>query len=90
MTKTLAVQLGRHGITVNCIHLGTTRTERTPSLFAARAAQLSGRNRGRGPVLAQDQLAKACRRRNRSPSGCSGACSLQGPPSQILGPAPEL
>jgi len=41
MTKTLAVQLGRHGITVNCIHPGTTRTERTPSLLAARAAQLS-------------------------------------------------
>jgi NAD(P)-dependent dehydrogenase (short-subunit alcohol dehydrogenase family) len=40
MTKTLAVQFGRHGITVNCIHPGTTRTERTPSLLAARAAQL--------------------------------------------------
>jgi NAD(P)-dependent dehydrogenase (short-subunit alcohol dehydrogenase family) len=40
MTKTLAVQLGRHGITVNCIHPGTTRTERSPSLLAARAAQL--------------------------------------------------
>ncbi len=40
MTKTLAVQLGRHGITVNCIHPGTTRTERTPSLLAARASQL--------------------------------------------------
>ena len=40
MTKTLAVQLGRHGITVNCIHPGTTRTERTPGLLAARAAQL--------------------------------------------------
>src|SRR4030081_3775871 len=40
MTKTLAVQLGRHGITVNCIHPGTTRTERTSSLLAARAAQL--------------------------------------------------
>ena len=39
MTKTLAVQLGRHGITVNCIHPGTTRTERTP-LLAARATQL--------------------------------------------------
>jgi NAD(P)-dependent dehydrogenase (short-subunit alcohol dehydrogenase family) len=35
MTKTLAVQLGRHGITVNCIHPGTTRTERTPSLLPA-------------------------------------------------------
>jgi NAD(P)-dependent dehydrogenase (short-subunit alcohol dehydrogenase family) len=40
MTKTLAVQLGQHGITVNCIHPGTTRTERTPSLLAARAKQL--------------------------------------------------
>jgi NAD(P)-dependent dehydrogenase (short-subunit alcohol dehydrogenase family) len=40
MTKTLAVQLGRHGITVNCIHPGTTRTERTPSLLAARAREL--------------------------------------------------
>src|ERR1700740_3598284 len=40
MTKTLAVQLGRHGITVNRIHPGTTRTERTPRLIAARAAPL--------------------------------------------------
>jgi len=40
MTKTLAVQLGRYGITVNCIHPGTTRTERTQGLLAARAAQL--------------------------------------------------
>jgi len=39
-TKTLAVQLGRYGITVNCIHPGTTRTERTPSLLAARATDL--------------------------------------------------
>jgi NAD(P)-dependent dehydrogenase (short-subunit alcohol dehydrogenase family) len=40
MTKTLAVQFGRFGITVNCIHPGTTRTERTPSLLAVRAKQL--------------------------------------------------
>jgi NAD(P)-dependent dehydrogenase (short-subunit alcohol dehydrogenase family) len=40
LTKTLAVQMGRHGITVNCIHPGTTRTERTPSLLAARTTQL--------------------------------------------------
>ena len=40
LTKTLAVQLGRHGITVNCIHPGVTRTERTPRLLAARAAEL--------------------------------------------------
>ena len=39
-TKTLAVHLGRYGITVNCIHPGTTRTERTAGLLAARAAEL--------------------------------------------------
>jgi len=39
-TKTLAVQLGRFGITVNCIHPGQTRTERTPRQMAARAAEL--------------------------------------------------
>src|SRR5215831_6299165 len=33
-------EFGRHGITVNCIHPGTTRTERTPTLLAARAKQL--------------------------------------------------
>src|SRR6185503_9171978 len=38
-SKTLANHLGRHGITVNCVHPGTTRTERTPSLLAARAAK---------------------------------------------------
>jgi NAD(P)-dependent dehydrogenase (short-subunit alcohol dehydrogenase family) len=40
LTKTLAVQVGRFGITVNCVHPGTTRTERTPRLLAARAAEL--------------------------------------------------
>jgi NAD(P)-dependent dehydrogenase (short-subunit alcohol dehydrogenase family) len=40
LTKTLAVQLGRHGITVNCVHPGITRTERTPRLLAARAKEL--------------------------------------------------
>jgi NAD(P)-dependent dehydrogenase (short-subunit alcohol dehydrogenase family) len=40
LTKTLSNQVGRYGITVNCIHPGTTRTERTPELLAARAAQL--------------------------------------------------
>ena len=40
LTKTLAVQLGRFGITVNCVHPGTTRTERTPRLLASRAAEL--------------------------------------------------
>lgn len=37
LTRTLAFELGRDGITVNCIHPGTTRTERTPGLLAARA-----------------------------------------------------
>jgi NAD(P)-dependent dehydrogenase (short-subunit alcohol dehydrogenase family) len=40
LTKTLGMQFGRHGITVNCIHPGTTRTERTPRLLAARAKEL--------------------------------------------------
>ena len=40
LTKTLSNQLGRYGITVNCIHPGNVRTERTPGMLAARAAQL--------------------------------------------------
>lgn len=36
-TRTLALQLGRDGITVNCIHPGMTRTERTAGILAARA-----------------------------------------------------
>ena len=40
MTKTLATQVGKFGITVNCIHPGTTRTERTPSLLEARGKVL--------------------------------------------------
>ena len=40
LTKTLSSQLGRYGITVNCIHPGTTRTERTPGMLAAQASQL--------------------------------------------------
>ena len=40
LTKTLSTQVGRYGITVNCIHPGTTRTERTPEMLAARAAQV--------------------------------------------------
>jgi NAD(P)-dependent dehydrogenase (short-subunit alcohol dehydrogenase family) len=38
-TRTLAMQLGRDGITVNCIHPGVTRTERTPGMLAERAAK---------------------------------------------------
>jgi NAD(P)-dependent dehydrogenase (short-subunit alcohol dehydrogenase family) len=43
LTKTLAVQVGRFGITVNCVHPGITRTERTPRLIAARAKELGVR-----------------------------------------------
>lgn len=39
MAKTLAVQLGRYGITVNCVHPGTTRTERTAGLLAKQASE---------------------------------------------------
>ena len=40
LTKTLSNQVGRFGITVNCIHPGTTRTERTPEMLADRAKEL--------------------------------------------------
>ena len=38
-TRTLAMQLGRDGITVNCIHPGATRTERTAGVLRQRAAK---------------------------------------------------
>jgi NAD(P)-dependent dehydrogenase (short-subunit alcohol dehydrogenase family) len=38
MTKNLADELGRHGITVTVVHPGLTRTEATPGVIAARAA----------------------------------------------------
>jgi NAD(P)-dependent dehydrogenase (short-subunit alcohol dehydrogenase family) len=40
LSRTLALQYGRDGITVNCIHPGFTRTERTAALLAERAAAL--------------------------------------------------
>ncbi len=40
LTKTLSNQVGRYGITVNCIHPGITRTERTAGLLEARAKEL--------------------------------------------------
>jgi NAD(P)-dependent dehydrogenase (short-subunit alcohol dehydrogenase family) len=40
LSKTLAVQLGRFGITVNCVHPGITRTERTARLLDARGKEL--------------------------------------------------
>ncbi len=36
-TRTMALQLGRDGITVNCIHPGATRTERTAVQLAERS-----------------------------------------------------
>jgi NAD(P)-dependent dehydrogenase (short-subunit alcohol dehydrogenase family) len=38
MTKTLSDQLGQHGITVNLVHPGATRTERTDAATEKRAA----------------------------------------------------
>ena len=38
LTKTLADELGPHGINVTVVHPGMTRTERTPGMVAARAA----------------------------------------------------
>ena len=40
MTKNLADELGPHGINVTVVHPGATRTERTPSMIADRAAAL--------------------------------------------------
>ncbi|HEU5193353.1 MAG TPA: SDR family NAD(P)-dependent oxidoreductase [Methylomirabilota bacterium] len=40
LSKTVAMQVGKFGITVNCVHPGITRTERTPRLLAARAKDL--------------------------------------------------
>ena len=40
MTKTLSNQLGPYGITVNCIHPGMIRTERTPAILETGAAEL--------------------------------------------------
>jgi NAD(P)-dependent dehydrogenase (short-subunit alcohol dehydrogenase family) len=37
LSKNLADELGPYGITVNCVHPGTTQTERTADLVAARA-----------------------------------------------------
>ena len=52
LTKTLAIQMGRFGITVNCIHPGTTRTERTPGLLEGpRGAAGRQRRGGGGPRL---------------------------------------
>src|SRR4051812_50030317 len=42
MTKTPAVPLGRHGVTVKCIHPGTTPPQRTPSPLAAPPRPLGG------------------------------------------------
>ena len=39
LTKTLSIQLGHYGITVNCVYPGIIRTERTPGVLAERAAQ---------------------------------------------------
>jgi NAD(P)-dependent dehydrogenase (short-subunit alcohol dehydrogenase family) len=39
LSRTLALQYGRDGINVNCIHPGVTRTERTARVMAERAAK---------------------------------------------------
>lgn len=42
LTKNLADELGRHGITVTVVHPGLTRTEATPGVIAARASAHGG------------------------------------------------
>jgi NAD(P)-dependent dehydrogenase (short-subunit alcohol dehydrogenase family) len=52
MTKNLADELGPHGINVTVVHPGTTRTERTAPLVAARAAA-----QGVAPEAVEAQMA---------------------------------
>lgn len=60
LTKTLANQLGREGITVNCIHPGITRTERTAELLQTRADSV-----GSTPIeVESDDYAKGSPRAN--------------------------
>ncbi|MDH4061569.1 MAG: SDR family oxidoreductase, partial [Aquincola sp.] len=54
MTKNLADELGPHGINVTVVHPGTTRTERTAPLVAARAAA-----QGVAPEAVEAQMAAA-------------------------------
>jgi NAD(P)-dependent dehydrogenase (short-subunit alcohol dehydrogenase family) len=54
LTKNLADELGPHGINVTVVHPGTTRTERTASLVAARAAA-----QGVAPEAVESQMAAA-------------------------------
>ena len=51
LTRTLAMQLGRDGITVNCIHPGTTRTEKQRA--PARRAGREGRHHPGGARAAR-------------------------------------
>ena len=54
LTKNLADELGPQGINVTVVHPGTTRTERTPGLVAARAAA-----QGIAPQEAEARMAGA-------------------------------
>ena len=47
LAKNLADELGPHGINVTVVHPGTTRTEKTPGVLAAQAAQPGSRSRKR-------------------------------------------
>jgi NAD(P)-dependent dehydrogenase (short-subunit alcohol dehydrogenase family) len=52
LTKNMADELGPAGINVTVVHPGTTRTERTAPLVAARAAA-----RGVAPQVIEDEMA---------------------------------
>lgn len=54
LTKNLADELGPHGVNVTVVHPGTTRTERTAALVAARAAA-----QGVAPEAVEAQMAAA-------------------------------
>jgi NAD(P)-dependent dehydrogenase (short-subunit alcohol dehydrogenase family) len=52
LTKNLADELGAHGINVTVVHPGTTRTEKTPGVIAARAEA-----RGLSPAEIETRMA---------------------------------
>ena len=61
LTKNLADELGPHGINVTVVHPGTTRTERTEGVVAARA-DVGGARAVAARASARDGTARALSR----------------------------
>ena len=70
-TRVAAMELGRHGINVNCICPGYVLTEmgaatRTPEMVAAWSAEVAARPAGRAERRRQDGAVPRLRRRRRT------------------------